>query len=91
VPGQDGPHIEEDTMHPDITQGLVADRIREWRDRATRDRLLRDARRGRHTTAASAADKLSPLIRFGRRTEIVGAGDHAAAADHRPSPDRRAA
>ena len=78
-------------MHPDITQDLVADRIREWRDRAARDRLLREARSGRHTTAASAADKLGPLVRFGRRTEIVPPDDRAAAADHRPSPDRRAA
>jgi hypothetical protein len=91
MPGQDGPHIEEDTMHPDITQGLAADRIREWRDRASRDRLLREARGGRHRVSAAAADRLSPLIRFGRRAEIVTAGDHADAADHRPSPDRRAA
>jgi hypothetical protein len=89
VPGQDGPHIEEDTMHPDITQALVTDRVREWRDRAARDRLLRDARGRRHT--AAAADRLSPLIRLGRRAGTVAAGDHAGAADHRPSPDRRAA
>lgn len=78
-------------MHPDITQGLVADRIREWQVRAARDRLLRKARGGRHTTAASAADRLSPLVWFGRRADTVGTSDHAAAADHRPSPDRRAA
>jgi len=78
-------------MHPDITQSLVADRVREWRDRAARDRLLRDARGGRHRAPAAAAERLSPLIRFVRRTEIVAAGDHADAADRRPSPDRRAA
>jgi len=77
-------------MHPDITQALVTDRVREWRDRAARDRLLRDAR-GRRHTASAAADRLSPLIRLGRRAETVAAGDHTGATDHRPSPDRRAA
>jgi hypothetical protein len=91
VPGQDGPDIEEDTMHPDITKGLVADRIREWRDLAARDRLLRKARGGRHTTTTSAADRLSPLVWFGRRADVAVANDDVAATDHRPSPDRRAA
>jgi hypothetical protein len=89
LPGQDGPHIEEDTMHPDITRGLAAERIREWRDRAGRDRLLRDARNGRRT--ALAAERLSPLVRFGRRAEVVGANEHADAAGDCPSPGRRAA
>jgi hypothetical protein len=91
VPGQDGPHIEEDTMHPDITQSLAAERIREWRDRAGRDRLLRDARNGRRAASAPAAERLSPLVRFGRRAEVAGTNEHADAAGQRPSPGRRAA
>jgi hypothetical protein len=89
VPGQEGPHIEEGTMHPDITKGLVAERIREWRDRAARDRLLRDARNGRHAASAPDLPRLRPG--FGRSAEIVAADDLADAADHRPSPGRRAA
>jgi hypothetical protein len=91
VPGQEGPHIEEDTMHPDITQSLVAERVREWQDRAARDRLVRDARNGRRTTPVSLTDL--PRLRpgFGRHAAIVAADDHVAAADHRPSPGRRAA
>jgi hypothetical protein len=91
VPGQEGPHIEEDTMHPDITQGLVAERIREWRDRAARDRLLREARNGRHAASVSAPHLPGLRPGFGRRAPIVAADDLADAADHRPSPGRRAA
>jgi hypothetical protein len=91
VPGQEGPHIEEDTMHPDITQGLVAERVREWQDRAARDRLLREARNDRRAAPVSAPDL--PRLRpgFGRRAAIAAADDHVNAADHRPSPGRRAA
>jgi hypothetical protein len=91
VPGQDGPHIEEDTMHPDITQSLVAERIREWRDTAARDRLLRGVRIGRRTTPGPATERLSPLVWFGRRAASAGADEQADAAGQCPSPGRRAA
>jgi hypothetical protein len=88
VPGQDGPHIEEDEMHPEISQMLVAERIKEWRDRAARDRQLKDALSGRH--AVLAADLPRPFARHGRRAEIIAKDEHAGVADHRSS-DRRAA
>ena len=78
-------------MHPDITQGLVAERIREWRDRAARDRLLRDARNARRMAPVSAPNLHRLRPGFGRHAEIAAADDRVDAADHRPSPGRRAA
>jgi hypothetical protein len=90
VPGQDGPQIEEDEMHPDITQSLAAERIREWRDRAARDQLMKEARRARHEAPASAAGLLRLRAGSARRGQATAAGKRAVAADHR-SPWRRAA
>jgi hypothetical protein len=90
VPGQDGPHIEEDEMHPDISQELVAERIKEWRDRAARDWQLKDVTSGRHAVLAAAADLHRPWARLGRRPAIIAKDEHARAADHRSS-GRRAA
>jgi hypothetical protein len=84
VPGQDGPHIEEDKMHPDITQSLAAERIREWRDRAARDQLMKRARRVRHEAPAPAAGLLRLRAGSGHRSQAAGAAGQAAAADHRP-------
>jgi len=74
-------------MHPDITRSLVAERVREWQDRAARDRLLREARNGRRTAPVTTANPHG----FGRHAAIVAADDHVDAADHRPSPGKRAA
>jgi hypothetical protein len=90
VPGQDGPHIEEDEMFPTMITALGAERIREWHEKAARDRLLKDAHRARHAAPASAT-RLAPLrAGFGRRTEIVTTDERAGAADA-PPPGRRAA
>jgi hypothetical protein len=90
VPGQDGPHIEEDEMHPDISQELVAERIKEWRDRAARDWQLKDVTSGRHAVLAAAAERPRTWARLARRAAIIAKDEHAGAADHRPS-GRRAA
>jgi hypothetical protein len=90
VPGQDGPHIEEDAMHPDITQGLAAERIREWRESAARDRLLKQARRARHEAPASAAGLLRLRAGSVRRGETAAADEQVVTADHSPL-GRRAA
>jgi hypothetical protein len=47
-------------MHPNLTQALVADRVREWRDRAARDQLARQARQARREATAAAADLRRP-------------------------------
>jgi hypothetical protein len=52
-------------MHPILTEALVADRVREWRDRAARDQLARQARQARRA-ARLAADEL-PGPRSGSR------------------------
>jgi hypothetical protein len=57
VPGQDGPDIEEDTMHPTISQALVDDRIRDWRDRADRQRLARRAGSARRAAKQAGLER----------------------------------
>jgi hypothetical protein len=47
-------------MHPNLTQALVADRVREWRDQAARDQLARQARQARREATAAAADLPRP-------------------------------
>jgi hypothetical protein len=42
-------------MHPNLTQALVAERVREWRDRAARDQLAKQARQARREATAGAA------------------------------------
>jgi len=41
-------------MHPIISQALAAERIREWRDQAARDRLAKQVRQRAHAATASA-------------------------------------
>jgi hypothetical protein len=53
VPGQEGPDIEEDEMYPSTITAVGADRIREWREQAARDRLVIQARRARREAAAA--------------------------------------
>jgi hypothetical protein len=60
VPGQDGPHIEEDTMYPILSQALVAERAREWEDRAARYRLAKQCHLARREAARVAADQPGP-------------------------------
>jgi hypothetical protein len=76
VLGQDGPHIEEAKMYPTMIQALGADRIREWHERAARDRLVSQARRARREAAPIPAE---PRLRLGfrwpaRRTAAPGTG-----------------
>jgi hypothetical protein len=78
VPGQDGPHIEEDTMHPILTQALVAERAREWEKNAARYRLAKRWRRARHEAARAGAELPGP--RGGSRQPAPRAVVPAAAA-----------
>lgn len=66
VPGQGGPHIEEDTMHPILSQAVAAGRIREWHDQAARDQLANQARRARREAAAVAAELPRPRAGSGQ-------------------------
>jgi hypothetical protein len=77
-------------MHPDITQGLAAERIREWRDSAARGRLLREARRARHGAPAPVAGLFRLRAGSGRRAAAAVADCQAAAADHHPLGKRAA-
>jgi hypothetical protein len=55
-------------MHPNLTQALVAERVREWRDRAARDQLAKQARQARREATAGAADLPRPRPGFRRPT-----------------------
>jgi hypothetical protein len=84
-------------MHPILTQALVADRVREWHDRAARDRLVRQARQARRAAALAAGELPGP--RSGsrwptRRQPVVPAAEAPVAVASRPSAagdDRQAA
>jgi len=47
-------------MHPILTQALVADRAREWEDRAARYRLAKQWRQARSRAAQVAAGSRGP-------------------------------
>ena len=47
-------------MHPILTQALVAERAREWEDRATRYRLVKQWRLARRQAAQVAAGSPGP-------------------------------
>ena len=91
VPGQDGPHIEEDEMYPSITQGLAAERIREWRAAADIERMVKDARRARAAAPVSAARRLRLLIGSGSRALAARPAGESAGTGQRRAAGRRAA
>jgi hypothetical protein len=66
VPGQDGPDIEEDKMHPTITQALVADRIRDWRDIAARQQLAQQAASARRSAKQAGLGRSATLQEMAR-------------------------
>jgi hypothetical protein len=80
-------------MYPILTGALAAERIREWRDQAARDQLLRWARRARHEATPATAELPGP--RPGRpwpprRTAVpagVASGQPAATPSERPVAD----
>jgi hypothetical protein len=105
VPGQDGPQIEEDTMHPMLSQAVAAERIREWRDQAGRDQLASQARRARRQAAAVAAElprprggsghpavpaPAEPVAVASREPVAVASGQPAACEDRQPAGGRAA-
>jgi len=87
--GKDGPRIEEDDMHPSITQALAAERVSEWRKAAAKERLARQALRPRRRAAAQAAAEAvaeAPARRDARRRGALAAAvtdERAGAADDR--------
>jgi hypothetical protein len=89
-------------MHPNLTQALVADRVREWRDRAARDQLVRQARQARRA-ATPAADELpgprpgtrwwtrrQPAVAAAEAGVAVASGPSAAGDDRQPAGARAA-
>jgi hypothetical protein len=88
-------------MHPILTQALVADRVREWRDRAARDQLAKQARQARRTATLAANELPGPRSgsRWTRRQPVVAAAEApvavasgpSAAGDDRQSAGARAA
>ena len=93
-------------MHPILSQALVADRAREWEDRAARYRLAKQSRRARSQAAPVAADSPGPrggarqpaprptaavpLARASREPVAVASGQPAVEDDRQPV-GRRAA
>jgi hypothetical protein len=49
-------HVEEDEMHPVITQALAAEQIRESREHADQHRLAKEALRDRRGATPAAAE-----------------------------------
>jgi ABC-type uncharacterized transport system ATPase subunit len=87
LPGQDGPDIEEDKMHPTITQALVAERITDWRDSAARERLARHALRARRDAEQAGLERSQATRELARLADEL-----AVIARERPADeaDRRA-
>ena len=75
-------------MHPILSQALVAERAREWEDRAARYRLAREWRRARSQAVQAAAGV--PLARTSREPVAVASGQPAVEEDQQPV-GRRAA
>jgi hypothetical protein len=68
VPSQDGPDVEEGEMYPTMIGALGADRMREWHERAARDRLVSRMRRPRREAArVTAGPSRLPGLRWSGR------------------------
>jgi hypothetical protein len=65
--------IEEDTMHPDITQALAAEKIRNWQAGAAAAERARQAHAGRPPASAHALGRLTTV--FSRHSVPQGASD----------------
>ena len=74
-------------MHPNLTQALVGERIREWHDQAARDQLVSQALRARHDAVPTAAKR--PARRSAE--PVAMAGGPAPASDCWPPAGDRAA
>jgi hypothetical protein len=82
-------------MHPILSQALLAERAREWEDRAARYRLAKQWRRARRQAAQAAAGSPRPaaevpLARASSEPVAVTTGQPTAAEDRQPV-GRRAA
>jgi hypothetical protein len=94
VPGQDGPDIEEDKMHPTITQALVAERTRDWRDSAARERLARHAlraQRGAEQAGLERSQAAREMARLADELAAIARERPADEAGHRRAVGHRAA
>jgi hypothetical protein len=93
-------------MHPILSQALVAERVREWEDRAARYRLVRESRRARSQAAQVAAGSAGrrggprqpaprpaaavPLARASREPAAVASGQPTVEEDRQPAGGRAA-
>jgi hypothetical protein len=76
-------------MHPILTQALVAERAREWEDRAARYRLVKQLRRARRQPAPGPAAAV-PLARASREPVAVASGQPTVEEDRQPVGGRAA-
>ena len=79
-------------MYPNLFQSLGESRIRDWHERAARDRLIKQARRARREAASAARlPRLRPGFRRPARVSAAPADEQAAvAADRQPAGSRAA-
>ena len=79
-------------MYPNMFQALGESRIRDWHERAARDRLIKQARRARREAASAARlPRLRPGFRRPARVSAAPAAEPAAvAADRQPAGSRAA-
>ena len=79
-------------MYPNLFQALGESRIRDWHERAARDRLIKQARRARREAASAARlPRLRPGFRRPARVSAAPADEQAAvAADRQPAGSRAA-
>lgn len=79
-------------MHPTITQALVAERVRDWRDLAARERLAAEAVRGRRAAKRAGIERSGlPAERTRRPQDPVVADEPAGVAADRQPVGHRAA
>jgi hypothetical protein len=83
VSGQDGPHVEEDEMYPNLFTALGASRIQDWREEAARDRLVKQARQAKRA-AAPAGQRHRPGSRWWARRAAAAVPAHRVPADATP-------
>ena len=58
-------------MYPTMITAVSADRLREWREQAARERLVIQARRARREAAAAEAGRRRPRSRWWTRRTAV--------------------
>ena len=79
-------------MYPNMFQALGESRIRDWHERAARDRLIKQARRARREAASAARlPRLRPGFRRPARVSAAPADEQATVPAERQPAGSRAA